>query len=305
MTETVSVFGADRQQGNAVATALLEDGGFTVRAVVQKLTFPSAQLLQAGGAHIMLADIDDPASTDCALSGADKCVAITHTNLNTRDPLQDEILQGYRIAEACKKFNIKHVVLEESRDGVVAAHHVHRKYSLQARHLNAKACINDYMNELDLPKTEMIVPFYFENFLTKFKPRPAGNNTFLSAIPMGEVAMDGMSIKQIGRIMTALLKNPERWIKKSCFLSAGRLTIQEYPQILTHHLHPKQFKDSQISVQEFVKSFGGPGAEDLGNMFEFCKRGGQKMNISMSFKLYPELQTFQQWVSANTTSLDS
>ncbi|XP_051866997.1 nmrA-like family domain-containing protein 1 [Pristis pectinata] len=298
MAETVTVFGADRQQGNAVATALLEDGGFTVRAVVQGLTSPTAQLLQAGGAHIMLSDVNDPASIDCALSGAQKCFAITHTDFNNRDPLQDEIQQGYRIADACKKHNIRHIVLS-------GAHHVHRKYSLPARHMDAKACINDYMNEIGLPKTEMIVPFYFENFLTKFKPKPAGNNTYKIAIPMGEVAMDGISIKQIGPIVMALFKNPERWIGKSCFLSAGRMTIQEYAQILTHHLYPKQFKDSQISVREFVESYGGPGAQDLGNMFEFWKRGGQKMNSTMSFELYPELKTFQRWVSANNTSLDS
>ncbi|XP_072130071.1 nmrA-like family domain-containing protein 1 [Mobula birostris] len=298
MAETVTVFGADRQQGNAVATALLEDGGFIVRAVVRELTSPTAQLLQADGAHITLADANDPASVDSTLLGAQKCFAVTHTDFNNRDPLQDEIQQGYRMADACKKHNIGHIVLN-------GAHHVHRKYSLPARHMDAKACINDYMNEINLPKTEIIVPFYFEHFLTKFKPKPVGNNTYKIAIPMGEVAMDGMSIKQIGPIVTVLFKNPERWMGKSCFLSAGRLTVPEYAQILTHHLRPKQFKDSQISVREFVESCGRPGAQDFGNMFEFWKRGGQKMNSTMSFELYPELQTFQQWVSANTISLDS
>uniref|UniRef100_UPI00398EFB5B nmrA-like family domain-containing protein 1 n=1 Tax=Pristiophorus japonicus TaxID=55135 RepID=UPI00398EFB5B len=298
MPETVTVFGADKRQGNAVAAALLQDGHFTVRAAVQELTSLSAQHLQEAGADTMLVDYSNPASIDSALSGAHKCFVITHTDFNNKDPLQAEIQQGYSIADVCKKHNIRQVVLS-------GAHHVHRKYSLPARHMDAKACINEYMNEIDLPKTEIIVPFYFENFLTTFKPSPAGNNTYKIAIPMGEAAMDGISIKQIGPIVMALFKNPKRWIGKSCFLSAGRLKIQEYAQILTHHLYPKQFKDSRISVREFVEFFGGRGAQDLGNMFEFWKRGGQKMNSSVCLELYPELQPFQQWVSANSTLLSS
>lgn len=296
MPETVTVFGADQRLGNAVASALLEDGGFTVRVVVQELTSPSTQLLQSAGAYALLADANDPGSVDCALSDAHGCFAITHTDFNSGDPLQDEIRQGYRIADLCKRHDVRHVVL-------TGAHHVHRKYSLPARHLDAKACINDYMTELNLPKTEIILPFYFEDFLTKFKPKPAGNNIYQIAIPMGEVAMDGVSIRQIGPIVAALFRSPERWIGKSCSLSAGRLTVQEYAQILTRHLYPKQFKDARISLREFVASFGGPAAQDFGNMFEFWKRGGQKMNSTMSFELYPELQTFQQWVSENKTSL--
>ncbi|XP_067845827.1 nmrA-like family domain-containing protein 1 [Heptranchias perlo] len=296
MPETVTVFGADECQGNAVAAALLQNGNFTVRAVVQELTSPPAQHLQTRGADSVLVDYNNPASIDSALMGAHKCFVITHTDFDNEDALGTEIQQGYRIADICKKHNIRQVVLS-------GAHHVHRKYSLPARHMDAKACINDYMNEIDLPKTEIIVPFYFENFLTTFKPSPAGNNTYKIAIPMGEAAMDGISIKQIGPIVTALFKNPQRWIGKSCFLSADRLRIQEYAQILTHHLYPKQFKDSRISVKEFVEVFGGPGAQDLGNMFEFWKRGGQKMNSALSLELYPELQPFQQWVSANSTLL--
>ncbi|XP_041063742.1 nmrA-like family domain-containing protein 1 [Carcharodon carcharias] len=296
MSETVTVFGADKCQGNAIATALLQHGHFTVRAVVQELTSLTSQQLQAGGAHTFLVDYNKPASIDSTLCGAHKCFVITHTDFNNKEPLRTEIQQGYKLADVCKQHNIRQVVLS-------GAHHVHRKYSLPARHMDAKACINDYMNEIDLPKTEIIVPFYFESFLTTFKPSPTGNNTYKIAIPMGEAAMDGISIKQIGPIVTTLFKNPQRWIGKSCFLSAGSLRIPEYAQILTHHLGPKQFKDSRISVREFVDFFGGPGAQDLGNMFEFWKRGGQKMNHALTLELYPELQQFQRWVSANSTLL--
>ncbi|XP_007893877.1 nmrA-like family domain-containing protein 1 [Callorhinchus milii] len=296
MAEMVTVFGADGSEGNEVASALLQDGNFKLRAAVSELASPAAQHLQASGAQTVVVDYNQTSTIDSALRDAHKCFVVTDMDFNSTDPLWTEIQQGYRIADLCKKHKIKQVVFS-------GAHHVHRKYSLPARHMDAKACINDYMNEIALPKTEIIVPFYFENFLTTFKPTPSGKDTYKIAIPMGETAMDGISVKQIGPIVTALFKAPERWTGKSCFLSADRLEIKEYGQILSEYLDPKRIKDSRISVRNFVETFDGAGAQDLGNMFEFWKRGGQKMNRTLSLELHPELQSFRQWVSANTDLL--
>jgi hypothetical protein len=51
------------------------------------------------------------------------------------------------------------------------------------------------------------------------------------------------------------------------------------------------------------RSFGFPGADDLGNMFQF-KRDFEKdycgaRNLELSRSLNPELQTFAQWLAQN------
>uniref|UniRef100_A0A4W3JFC7 NmrA-like family domain-containing protein 1 n=1 Tax=Callorhinchus milii TaxID=7868 RepID=A0A4W3JFC7_CALMI len=216
MAEMVTVFGADGSEGNEVASALLQDGNFKLRAAVSELASPAAQHLQASGAQTVVVDYNQTSTIDSALRDAHKCFVVTDMDFNSTDPL-----------------SCVFICLLESL------------YSLPARHMDAKACINDYMNEIALPKTEIIVPFYFENFLTTFKPTPSGKDTYKIAIPMGETAMDGISVKQIGPIVTALFKAPERWTGKSCFLSADRLEIKEYGQILSEYLDPKRIKDSR------------------------------------------------------------
>jgi hypothetical protein len=54
---------------------------------------------------------------------------------------------------------------------------------------------------------------------------------------------------------------------------------------------------------EAYRSFGFPGAEDLGNMFQF-KRDFEEYfcgarNLAFSRSINPPLQTFEQWLTKN------
>jgi len=54
---------------------------------------------------------------------------------------------------------------------------------------------------------------------------------------------------------------------------------------------------------EVYRSFGFPGADDLGNMFQF-KRDFNEMfcatrDINLARTLNPELKTFEDWLAAN------
>ncbi|XP_036375873.1 nmrA-like family domain-containing protein 1, partial [Megalops cyprinoides] len=182
--------------------------------------------------------LDSATGLQGALSGAHKCFFTTRTDFTDPDPLQREISQGYLIADACKQNGINHVVFEGS-------HHVHRRFGFPVRSMDAKACINDYMGEIGIPKTQLLIPFLYESFLTTFRPKPAGLNLYKIDIPMGETAMDSMSLRDLGPIVTAVLKNAHKWMGKSCALSANRLTIQEYADTLTQCLPPRVFQDSR------------------------------------------------------------
>nr|XP_033771329.1 nmrA-like family domain-containing protein 1 [Geotrypetes seraphini]XP_033771331.1 nmrA-like family domain-containing protein 1 [Geotrypetes seraphini]XP_033771332.1 nmrA-like family domain-containing protein 1 [Geotrypetes seraphini]XP_033771333.1 nmrA-like family domain-containing protein 1 [Geotrypetes seraphini] len=294
LQETVVVTEADSREGRSVATALLQDGGFKVTAALRDLSGQDAVQLQKAGADTI--PQRSLSSLETALSVAQKCVVITTTDFQDPDPLKSEIWHGYRLADACKKQKVGHVIF-------LGQHHVHRKYGFPARHMDAKASINDYMTEIALPKTEIIAPFYFENFLGTFKPIAAGHDVYKLALPMGDTALDGISLAQIGPVVASVLRNPRRWIGKSCILSADRMHIHEYAATLSQLLHPKQFQDARVSVRSFVESYRGPGAQDLGNMFEFWKKGSQRMNRAVTSELCPGLQTFHMWASENKDQL--
>ncbi|XP_066548077.1 nmrA-like family domain-containing protein 1 [Amia ocellicauda] len=296
--ETVVVVGAEDEPGYSVALALLQDGSFQVRAALRDLHSPQAHGLREAGAQTVTVHYNSLEGLQEAFVGAHTCFAATTTDFTDEDPLQSEIHQGYLIADACKQHRIKHIVFQ-------GAHHVHRRYGFPARHMDAKACVNDYMNEIHLPKTELILPFVFESFLTTFKPKRAGPNLYKIEIPVGETAMDSISVKQVGPIVAVLLKNSCTWIGKSCLLSADKLTLDQYSAILTSHLQPRRFMDSRISLTTFVKNYKGAGGQDFGNMFEFWKKGAQKMNVALTLTLCPGTQTFTQWVSTNKDLLIS
>jgi hypothetical protein len=54
---------------------------------------------------------------------------------------------------------------------------------------------------------------------------------------------------------------------------------------------------------ETYRGFGFPGADDLGNMFQFYRDFEQELNkirdVATSRQLNPELQSFDQWLSKN------
>ena len=55
------------------------------------------------------------------------------------------------------------------------------------------------------------------------------------------------------------------------------------------------------------RSFGFPGADDLGNMFqfyqEFDKEFSEARDLNFSRELNPELQTFETWLAKNAKKL--
>ena len=58
---------------------------------------------------------------------------------------------------------------------------------------------------------------------------------------------------------------------------------------------------------EMYRSFGFPGADDIGNMFQFKRDFNDDFNgirsIEYSLALNPELQTFEKWLSLNSSKI--
>ncbi len=52
-----------------------------------------------------------------------------------------------------------------------------------------------------------------------------------------------------------------------------------------------------------MRSQGFPGCQDLANMFDFYSRVDQRTNIDLTKRLYPGLQTLDQWLHANNPAI--
>jgi hypothetical protein len=58
---------------------------------------------------------------------------------------------------------------------------------------------------------------------------------------------------------------------------------------------------------DVYRGFGFPGADDLGNMFQFKRDFNEvycgERNLDESRALNPELQTFEKWLNVNASKL--
>ncbi|XP_071802278.1 nmrA-like family domain-containing protein 1 [Asterias amurensis] len=298
MVMVIAVFGASGTLGNSVARALLRDSShFQVRAVTRNPNNPEVLALADKGAVVIKADMNDRESLVPALKGADGCFVAT--NVPFSDPMCQELeyQQGECVADVCMAMKVKHIVFN-------AQSHVSKVIGVKARHYDAKAYINDYMNERELPLTSVILPFAYENFLGEFKPEKYQQHEYTIGIPMGDLPLSMMSVKQLGEAVYFIFCNRASTVGKTFSLVGDKLTIKEIASTLTSHLRPNVVRDMKITLPEFQKqNCLNPGNDDITNMFDFLHKVTQRFSIETSRKLIPDLLTFDQWVSQNRETI--
>lgn len=59
----------------------------------------------------------------------------------------------------------------------------------------------------------------------------------------------------------------------------------------------------QMTVEQY-KALGFPGADDLGNMFDFYQRGNPERNVELCRQLHPKIRNFEQWLLDNKDAMN-
>ncbi|KAM7038635.1 nmrA-like family domain-containing protein 1 [Acridotheres tristis] len=285
----IVVFGATGAQGGGVARALLDDGTFKVRAVTRSPGKKEAEELRRRGAELVKADVDDEASLERALAGAYGAFIVT--NFWEHCSKEKEIEQGRRLADLSKRQGLHHVVFS----GLENVHQL-TGGRLEVLHFDGKGVVEEYFQKIGVPTTIVRLPFYFENFLSIFKPQKRQGDTFVLELPMGDTPMDGMAVEDLGPIVLCLLKSPGEYIGQVIGLSTSKLTEAEYAAILSQQTG-KTVTASKITPEEYEKR-DFPGAKELAAMFRFYALKPDR-NVALTRKLNPKARTFQQWVGDN------
>jgi hypothetical protein len=118
---------------------------------------------------------------------------------------------------------------------------------------------------------------------------------------MADRKMPGIAVADIGRCALGILKAGGPYIGKTVGIAGEHLTGTEMAAALTEALG-EEVRYNAVSP-EVYRGFGFPGAEDLGNMFQFKRDfeddfcGARSLDESRS--LNPSLQTFWQWLADN------
>ena len=307
--KTIAVVGATGAQGGGLVRAILADpsGGYAARAVTRDPASDKAKALAQQGAEVIAANVDDKASLRRAFDGAHGAFCVTFF-WDHFSP-EKEQAEARAMAEAAKEAGVKHVIwstLEDTRQRVPLTDDrlptLMGKYKVP--HFDAKGEADAFFRELT-PATCLRTSFYWDNLIYfGMGPKPGPDGTLAFTMPMADKKLPGIAAEDIGRCAYGVFKRADL-IGKTVGIAGEHLTGAQMAAALSKALG-KTVVYNAVSPEAFRK-FGFPGAEDLGNMFqykamfetEYC--GARDLAFSRS--LNPQLQTFAQWLEANAKQI--
>lgn len=303
----IAVLGATGAQGGGLARAILKDrdAGFAVRALTRDPNSPKAQELARLGAEVVAADVDDEKSLQRAFTGAHGAFCVTFFWAHFSP--EKEMAEVAAMAKAAKAAGVQHVVwstLENTRKWVPLDDN--RMPTLQGKykvpHFDGKGEADHYFRDANVPTTFLLTSFYWDNFIYfGMGPKKGPDGKLAITLPMGDKKLPGIAAEDIGKCAYGVFKGGNDFIGKTIGIAGELLTGAQMAAAFTRALGREVVYNSV--PPEVYRTFGFPGADDIGNMFQF-KRDFEEYfcgvrDPKFSHSLNPELQTFDQWLAAN------
>ena len=297
MSQLIVVFGATGRQGESVVRALLANG-YKVRALTRNPDSTGGKSLQEKGCEVVKVDLDDASSVQSSVAGAHGVFAVTNfwallaeSENKGEVAMAREVAQGKTIGDACKKEGVKHLVYS----GLAS---VEKSIGKSCPHLDGKAIVEEYLDEIGVPATSTRLPFYYENFYDFVQKGDDG--TFSITFPM-DGPMDALSVADIGEIVVTVFKSADKYIGKKLNLSGDKKTMGEYAAIVSE-VTGKTLTYNKVPAEVFSK-FPFPGAEELAVMFEFFSSDKFTPDQELTRILNPSTTHFKQWAEKNKDKL--
>lgn len=303
----ITVFGATGAQGGGVARAILQDSTseFAVRAVTRDASSDKARELAELGAEVVVADIDDAQSVNHALEGAYGAFFVTFFWAHFSP--EKEYNEARNMAQAAKQAGLKHVIwstLEDTRQWIPLEDD--RMPTLQGKykvpHFDAKGEADTVFTELGVPTTFLRASFYWENFIFfGAGPKKGPDGKLYLTLPIADKKMAGVASEDIGKCAYAIFKKGPELVGKTVGVAGDQLTGEEMAAKLSKALGQEVLYN--YVTPEVYRGFGFPGADDMGNMFQFYRDFDDVVNqvrdVDFSRTLNPELQSFDTWLQHN------
>ncbi|MGZ8273867.1 MAG: NmrA/HSCARG family protein [Burkholderiaceae bacterium] len=302
----ITVFGATGAQGGGLARAILAHpaSGFTVRAVTRKPDSDAARALSSAGAEVVGADMDDAASVQRAMRGAYGAYCVT--NFWEHFSPEKELAQAATMAAGAASAGVQHVIwstLEDTRNFFPADGKrmpvLMGKYNVP--HFDAKGEA-DALFASKVPTTLLYTSFYWDNLIHfGMGPKKGPDGVLAFTLPMADKRMSGIAAEDIGKCAFGIFREGTAHIGKSVGIAGEHLSGDEMAAALTKALgQPVRY--NAVTAEQY-RGFGFPGADDLGNMFQFYvefEEGFMRARpVDVSRRLNAELQTFASFLARN------
>ncbi len=257
----------------------------------------------------MAADLDDRASLERAFKGAYGAFCLT--NFWEHFSAEKEVAQAENMARAAKAAGVRHVIwstLEDTRRWVPLADDrmptLHGKYKVP--HFDGKGEADAKFREAGVPVTLLLTSFYWENFISfGAGPKRGPDGKLALTLPLGDAKLPGIGVEDIGKSAYGIFRRGKEFIGKTVGIAGEHLSGKEMASAMSTALGQEvRYVDVPPEV---YRSFGFPGADDLGNMFQFKRDFNEDFRkarpVEFARSLDPELENFKTWLDRHAKEI--
>jgi uncharacterized protein YbjT (DUF2867 family) len=309
--KVIAVVGATGAQGGGLVRAIQGDasGGFVARALTRDVNSEKARALAKLGAEVVAADVDEPASLERAFAGAHGAFCVTFFWAHYSP--ERELAEATSMAKAAKRAGVHHTIwstLEDTRKWVALTDPrmptLMGKYKVP--HFDAKGQADAFFTDLGVPTTFLLTSFYWDNLIHfGMGPKRGEDGVLTYAMPMGDKKLPGIAADDIGACAYGIFCRGDELIGRTVGVAGEHLTGAQMADSLARALgQPVRYQAVPFDV---YRGLGFPGADDLGNMFQFkhdfesyfC--GARDPAVARA--LNPSLQTFDAWLARNKSRI--
>jgi uncharacterized protein YbjT (DUF2867 family) len=301
----IAVVGATGAQGGGMVRAILadRDGGFAPRAITRKPDSAKGRALADAGAEVVAADLDDEESLRQAFAGAHGAFCLT--NFWEHFSPEKELAQAGNMARAAKAAGLRHVIwstLEDTRKWVPLDDDrmptLMGKYKVP--HFDAKGEADQFFRDAAVPTTFLVTSFYWDNLIYfGAGPKPDAEGQLAISFPMDDKKLPGIAAEDIGKCAYGIFQRGQEFIGQTVAIAGEHLSGAEMAAALTRALR-REVRYNAVTP-EVYRGFGFPGADDLGNMFQFKRDFNEYFrgvrDVAFARRLNPALQSFEQWLT--------
>ena len=310
-SKIIAIFGATGAQGGGLARAILHDNNseFAVRAITRDPASDKAKELSKMGAEVVVANVDDPESMNKALDGVYGAYFVTFYWAHFSP--EKEIAEAKMMADAAKKAGLKHVIwstLEDTRNWIPLSDDrmptLMGKYKVP--HFDGKGESDHFFTDAGVPTTFLLPSFYWENLIYFGSgPKRGADGKLAITFPMGDKKLSSIASEDIGKCAYGIFKKGLSMVGKRVGVAGGEPTCQQMAESLTKALG-EEVVYNEVTPETY-RSFGFPGADDLGNMFQFYRDFEEvctsTRDVKFSKQLNPAIQSFDQWLAENAAKI--
>jgi len=282
-----------------------------VRAITRNPDSEAARALARAGAEVVAADVDDETSLARALAGAHGAYFVTFYWAHFSP--DKEIAEVRGMARAARAAGIAHAIwstLEDTRKWVPLADD--RMPTLMGRfkvpHFDAKGESNHFFTDEGVPTTFLLTSFYWDNLVHfGMGPKKDADGRLAFTLPMGNAKLPGIAAEDIGKCAYGIFRRGTGLVGKTVGIAGEHLTGSEMASALGKALG-QEVRYNAVTPEQY-RAFGFPGADDLGNMFQFYRDFEadfcRARDPAVARSLNPALQNFAAWLARNKDRIPS